>query len=148
MISEQDRVIVSRRVFTATQQELWEAFRNPKALARWWGPSGFTNVFHAYEFRSDGTWDFTMTGPEGTDYRMQHAFVEIEEPTRIVFDHPDSTHGFRMRIDFAGNGHETEMIWNMTFDSAEEAERVRVIVEASNEQNFDRLADYLSEARA
>jgi uncharacterized protein YndB with AHSA1/START domain len=147
MSPENERVITSRRVFAATPQILWEAFRNPEALARWWGPKGFTNEFHAFEFKAGGDWDFTMKGPDGGAYRMRKVFVEIMEPARIVFDHPDSTHGFRMRIEMHGNGNETEMSWRMTFGSAEEAARVRAIVESSNEQNFDRLADYLSEAR-
>ena len=148
MSAVENRVILSRRTFSAMPQDLWEAFRNPEALARWWGPAGFTNVFHEFGFRPGGEWDFTMTGPDGTGYRMRKVFVEIAEPSRIVFDHPDATHGFRMVIEMAGNGHETEMSWRMTFDSAEEGARVRAIVEASNEQNFDRLADYLSAARA
>jgi uncharacterized protein YndB with AHSA1/START domain len=145
---ESDRVIASRRVFAAAPEDLWEAFRNPEALAKWWGPSGFTNVFHEFEFRPGGEWDFTMVGPDVTGYRMRKVFVEITQPTRIVFDHPDATHGFRMVIETARKGSETELSWRMTFDSAEEAARVRTIVETANEQNFDRLADYLSEARA
>ncbi|HEX2613156.1 MAG TPA: SRPBCC domain-containing protein [Fibrobacteria bacterium] len=147
MSAGNDHIIISRRVFTATREAMWEAFRNPKALARWWGPSGFTNVFHAFEFRHGGTWDFTMTGPDGNGYRMQKHFVEIDPPARLVFDHPDATHGFRMFIELAERDEGAEMSWRMAFDSAEEAGRVRNIVVAANEQNFDRLADYLSEAR-
>jgi uncharacterized protein YndB with AHSA1/START domain len=146
--TEEDRVIASHRLFAAARETIWEAFRNPEALARWWGPAGFTNIFHEFDFRRGGTWDFTMTGPDGSAYRMQKIFVEIDPPARLVFDHPDATHGFRMFIELAERGESTEVSWRMTFDSGDEAGRVRAIVEASNEQNFDRLADYLSEARA
>ena len=148
MSPEEERVIRTRRVFAAPREAVWEAFRNPDALARWWGPTGFTNTFHAFEFRSGGTWDFTMNGPDGGSYRMQKVFVEIEAPARLVFDHPDPVHGFRMFVELTARGNGTEMSWRMTFDSAAEAARVRDIVEAANEQNFDRLADYLPEARA
>jgi hypothetical protein len=78
---------------------------------------------------------------------MRKVFVEIVEPGRIVFDHPDPAHGFRMFMDFREVSTGAELTWRMLFDSREEAGRVRTIVEAANEQNFDRLADYLSTAR-
>jgi uncharacterized protein YndB with AHSA1/START domain len=147
MMDTTSREILSRRVFTAARETVWESFRNPEALARWWGPSGFTNVFHAFDFRPGGTWDFTMTGPDGAGYRMSKVFIEITPPMRLVFDHPDATHGFQMFIEITERAEGSEMSWRMVFDSAEEAGRIRSIVEASNEQNFDRLADYLSKPR-
>src|SRR5690606_34590317 len=114
--------------------------------ASWWGPAGFTNEFHAFDFRPGGTWDFTMKAPAGGgDYRMRKAFVEITQHGRIVLDHPDPVHGFRMFIDFRKAPEGTELEWIMRFDSREEAARIREFVLRANEENFDRLMNFLME---
>jgi uncharacterized protein YndB with AHSA1/START domain len=140
------RDIATRRAFKVPPERLWEALIDPGALARWWGPSGFTNVFQAFDPRAGGEWRFIMRGPDGTEYPMRKVFVEVEAPARFVFDHPDPVHGHRLSIHLRAAGEGTEVSWTMRFDSAEEAERVRAFVEPANEQNLDRLADYLSRA--
>lgn len=47
---------------------VFEAFARPELLARWWGPSGFTNTFEVSEFRPEGRWRFTMHGPDGSNH--------------------------------------------------------------------------------
>lgn len=145
MLPQDRRDIRSRRLFKATREALWDAFRDPEKLARWWGPAGFTNSFHVFEFRPGGAWDFTMQGPDGNHYPMHKVFVELTEPARIVLDHPDPVHGFRMSIDFHEAREGTGLEWLMRFDHAEEAARVRPFVETANEQNFDRLEKLLKE---
>lgn len=150
-----DRTIRSSRVFPYPPERIWQAFRDPAALAAWWGPAGFTNDFEEFDFRIGGAWKFTMRGPDGSAYPMHKTFVKIDPNARIVLDHPDPVHGFRMHLHFGrvtektaetGPG-ATEMRWAMVFDHAEEAGKVRPFVEPANEQNFDRLADYLFRAR-
>ena len=46
------------RYFAASPATLFEAIRNPERLVRWWGPLGFTNRFHAFDFQPDGEWRF------------------------------------------------------------------------------------------
>jgi uncharacterized protein YndB with AHSA1/START domain len=147
--------IRSHRVFTFTLDRIWSAFSDPKALAAWWGPAGVTNTFEEFDFRPGGIWRFTMHGPDGTEYPMNHMFAKITDRALIVFDHIDPVHGFRMHVYFApvaenvvGSVTEpypekTEIRWAMVFDFAEEASKVRSFVEAANEQNFDRLTDFL-----
>jgi uncharacterized protein YndB with AHSA1/START domain len=154
-----ERTIRSMRTFPFAVDRIWRAFRDPAALATWWGPAGFTNDFEEFDFRVGGTWKFTMRGPDGSGYPMHKTFVNIDPAARIVLDHPDPVHGFRMHMDFkkitervAGNTGEnrpekTEIRWAMVFDHADEAAKVRPFVEPANEQNFDRLADYLSNVR-
>ncbi|WP_261339709.1 SRPBCC domain-containing protein [Blastopirellula marina] len=71
--------------YSATQ--VLQAFRDISSLARWWGPNGFTTTFHEFDFQPGGDWKFFMHAPDGTDYPNESRFVEIIEPTRIVFDH-------------------------------------------------------------
>lgn len=141
-----NREILSARLFHAPRETLWEAFADPARLAQWWGPAEFTNEFHEFDFRPGGSWRLTMRAPDSAAYSMKKVFVEIVARERIVHDHIDPVHGFRMSVYFRDISGNTELTWRMLFDSAEEAERVRSFILQANEQNFDRLADYLSRA--
>ena len=136
--------IVSARLFDAPRELVFRAFSDPIHLTRWWGPKGFKNTFHEFDFRSGGVWRFVMHGPEGAEYQMTKDFVEVAPPTLIVLRHEQPSHGFRMTMSFVEEGDKTRLTWRMRFDSKEEAERVRRPVTEANEQNFDRLAAHLA----
>ena len=131
--------LVSSRVFAAPREAVFGAFLDPDALARWWGPAGFTNTFHEFDTRPGGRWRFVMRGPDGSEYPLTKEFVEVAAPERIVLRQVDAVHGFVMTMLFALEGSGTRLTWRMRFDSSEEAEKVRTFVLAANEQNFDRL---------
>lgn len=139
-----DREIVSARVLPAPRELVFRAFSDPAVLARWWGPEGFVNTFHEFDFRPGGAWRFAMHGPDGGEYRMEKEFVEIVRPERIVLRHLDPVHGFLMTMSFADAAGGTLVTWRMRFDSGEEAERVRGAVVEANEENLDRLAAVLA----
>jgi uncharacterized protein YndB with AHSA1/START domain len=139
------RTIRSSRVFEASRESLWELFENPEELGVWWGPSGFANTFSEFDFRPGGRWRFVMHGPDGAEYPMDKVFVGIDAPARLVIDHIDAVHGFRMFILFHDVTEGTRLEWIMVFDDADEAAKVRPFVEPANEQNLDRLAARVSD---
>ena len=132
------REIASSRVIDAPRERVFKAFADPTHLARWWGPSGFSNTFEEFDFRPGGTWRLIMHGPDGTDYPNRSVFLDIEEPSRIVFEH-ESPHPFRMTITLADQGGGTRIAWRMLFETAAERDRIAPIAVPANEQNFDRL---------
>lgn len=140
-----DREIVSSRVINAPQEKVFEAFRNPELLARWWGPQGFTNTFHTFDFQPGGTWEFIMHGPDGTDYPNKSVFVDIVEPERVVFDHVCPPI-FRMTIGFEKieQTDKTRFSFRGVFESVEVCEALKSICIPANEQNFDRLEAVLA----
>ena len=142
-----DRTIRTSRTFATTREILWTLFENPEHLEVWWGPSGFTNTFEAFDFRDGGAWRFVMHGPNGAAYPMRKTFVAIRKPEVIILDHEDPVHGFRMFMNFYAAEGGTTLDWNMAFDHAEEAARVRPFVEPANEQNLDRLEQRLKTLR-
>jgi uncharacterized protein YndB with AHSA1/START domain len=72
--------IITSRAFPVSRDELFQAFSDPARLAQWWGPEGFTNTFHEFDFRVGGVWRFTMHGPDGAAYAMDKQFAEIVRP--------------------------------------------------------------------
>lgn len=136
--------LVTTRLLPWARDRVWAAIRDPAELAAWWGPDGFTNVFHAFDFRPGGAWKFTMHGPDGTAYAMDHRFLEIAAPERIAIRHLQPGHDFTLTITLAVSGDRTAIGWRMVFDDPAEAERVRPFVVPANEQNLDRLESRLS----
>ena len=66
---------------------MFEALTDPKHLAQWWGPDGFTTTTSAFDMRPGGVWRFVMHGPDGRDYQNRITFDEIVRPERIVYHH-------------------------------------------------------------
>ena len=138
------RDIVTTRVFPVSSAQAFAAWTDPVQLARWWGPRGFTNVFHQFDLRPGGDWRFTMRGPDGTEYHNHSIFQEIVPAQRLRFDHLGPMHRFAVLTTFAAEAGGTRVSFRMRFDSAEECSRLRPFIAEANEQNFDRLAAVLT----
>lgn len=57
-----------QRLIAASPSEIFAAMSDASRIAKWWGPEGFTNTIHEFEFRPGGKWLLTMHGPDGTNY--------------------------------------------------------------------------------
>jgi uncharacterized protein YndB with AHSA1/START domain len=145
-MSDGDREHVSSVLLDATPEQVYDAYADPAKLARWWGPEGFTNTFHQFEFKPGGRWRFDMHGPNGTSYPNESVFVELVRPERIVFDHVVAPH-FRMTATLTARGKQTELVWRMRFETAEVYRSLQALIAKANEENFDRLGRLLFEGR-
>ena len=135
--------IVSTRVLGAPRDVVFEAFSDPDRLVQWWGPAGFTNTFSEFDLRPGGAWRFVMHGPDGTVYELAKDFVEVVRPERIVLQHLQPMHRFRMTMIFTEQSRGTELTWRMLFEATEDARALERFIGEANEQNFDRLERYL-----
>ena len=135
---ESKREIVSIRVIDAPRDAIFDAWIDPARLARWWGPSGFTNTFHVFEAKPGGRWHFVMHGPDGKDYRNESEFLEIERPNRIVIRHITGPR-FVVTATFAEEAGKTRLRFRQLFDTVAAYENVKSFAVEANEQNFDRL---------
>ena len=73
------------RIYGAPRGLVFKAWTDPKQVARWWGPRGFTNPVCELDVRAGGLIRIDMRGPNGTIYPMKGVFHEIVEPERLVF---------------------------------------------------------------
>jgi uncharacterized protein YndB with AHSA1/START domain len=135
--------IVSIRELDAPRERVFELFRDPVHLVHWWGPNGFTNEFSEFDLRPGGAWRFVMRGPDGAEYQMEKEFIEVS-PEQIVLDHLGPMHRFRMVMTLADLAGRTGLSWRMLFEDAEEGARIEGFIRQANEENFDRLEDYLA----
>jgi uncharacterized protein YndB with AHSA1/START domain len=141
-MSDSDREHVSSVLLDATQEQVWDAYADGAKLARWWGPDGFTNTFHQFEFEPGGRWRFDMHGPNGVSSPNESVFVELARPERIVLDHVVSPL-FRMTVTLTARGRQTELVWRMRFETAEVYRSLQALIAKANEENFDRLGRLL-----
>ncbi len=79
------RVLVITRVFDAPRNLVFKAWTDPKRVAKWWGPKGFTNPVCELDARPGGAIRIDMRGPDGTVYKMKGLFHENAPSERIVF---------------------------------------------------------------
>ena len=79
------RAIVGVREFDAPRDLVFAAFTDPKHLAQWWGPNGFTNPLCELDVRPGGAMKIHMRAPNDVVYPMKGIFEEIDEPNRLVF---------------------------------------------------------------
>jgi len=126
------------REIPATPESVFDAIKDPVRLARWWGPDGFKNTFHTFEFRQGGSWLFTMHGPDGTDYPNQSEFLEIVPNSMVRIKHVNLPH-FELSISLEPGPKGTHLSWVGVFENHEFAENARQFLETANEQNLNRL---------
>jgi uncharacterized protein YndB with AHSA1/START domain len=131
------------RLLPFKAQAVYAAFANAPQLARWWGPAGFANEFHHFEFQVGGAWRFDMIGPDGTRYANHNRFVELVADERVVIQH-ESAPRFVLTVELSSRGEQTQLSWLQTFEDAAVAAAVAHIVVPANEQNLDRLTAVLS----
>src|SRR2546428_7132312 len=138
--------LVITRTLNAPRELVWKVWTEPEHVANWWGPPGFTNTIHEMDVRPGGVWDFVMHGPDGMDYRNKSIFVKVEEPELIVFDHM-SVPKFQASVSFIVQGDKTLLSWKMTFESAQQLEKVIKEFGADQglKQNVEKLENYLAE---
>lgn len=139
-----DAALSTERLLSASPREVFAAFEQPDRLARWWGPSGFTNTFEHFELKPGGRWVFVMHGPNGADYANESVFRKVEPDTRIVIEHVVKP-WYRLTVTLTPRGDKTHLSWVQEFESPEVAAKMRPIAGTANEQNLDRLESLLAE---
>ncbi len=80
-----EREIVATRVFDAPRELVFKLWTEPKHVAQWWGPKGFTTPFCKVDLRPDGVFHYCMRSPEGREVWGKGVYREIVKPERIVY---------------------------------------------------------------
>lgn len=135
------------RIYDAPLKAVWDAWTDPKQVAQWWGPRGFTLTTHSKDLRPGGSWTYTMHGPDGVDYPNKTYYLEVERCSKLVYDHggnDDRPALFRVTVLFTEIKGKTKMEMSMTLPTAEAADETRKFIKkAGGDSTWDRLAEYL-----
>ncbi|MFJ8113450.1 SRPBCC domain-containing protein [Streptomyces sp. NPDC096132] len=74
-----------RRVLSAPRPTVFRALTDPRELARWWGPDGFTIPAVESDLRPGGGYRIAMQPPEGELFHLVGEFLEVVAPERLSF---------------------------------------------------------------
>ena len=117
------------RIYDAPVKAVWDAWVDPKQAALWWGPRGFTITTHSKDLRVGGSWDYTMHGPDGTNYPNSTIYHQVQPLKRLVYDHgatKDTPPLFRVEVSFLElSRNQTEMRMIMHFKTPEETKKTK-----------------------
>jgi uncharacterized protein YndB with AHSA1/START domain len=149
--ASEEQELVLTRVFDAPRELVFKVWTDPKHVAQWWGPRGFTNPVCELDLRPGGAILIHMRGPDGIVYPMTGTYQEIVRPERLVFT--------SAALDSNGNPM-FEVLTTVTFavesGKTKQILRARVIkktaqaapylagMEAGWTQSLERLAAYVS----
>jgi hypothetical protein len=134
-----DCQIISTRVFHTPRETVFRAWTEPEHLAKWWGPAGFSNTFHAFDLRPGGTWRFTMHGPDKGNYANECVFLKIERPELLAWNRLSKPIFQVVALFEEVAKNQTRVIFKMLFDNARDCGKVKPFAVEKNEENFDRL---------
>jgi uncharacterized protein YndB with AHSA1/START domain len=149
--STAEREIVISRLFDAPRKMVWEAWTDPKQVALWWGPKGFSTTIERMDVRPGGVWKQVLHGPDGTDYPNESVFVEVVPYERLVYTLSGGRKGASLvRMEktttFEEEAGGTRVTMRAVFPSAlarDQNVREYGSIEGGR-QTLQRLADYLS----
>jgi uncharacterized protein YndB with AHSA1/START domain len=149
--STAEREIVISRLFDAPRKMVWEAWTDPKQVAMWWGPNGFSTTIEQMDVRPGGVWKQVLHGPDGTEYPNESVFVEVVQYERLVYTMSGGRKGapvvqMEKLATFEEEAGGTRVTMRVVFPSAEARDQnVRDYGSIEGgKQTLQRLADYLS----
>ncbi|MEH2105139.1 SRPBCC domain-containing protein [Nostoc sp.] len=154
--AQSEREIVITRIFNAPRELVFQVWTDPKHIAQWWGPKGFTTRVTELDLRPGGKWRYVMIGPDGTEYSAKGVFREIVPLQRIVtsdeFDegfekvvNADLPRGIVMTVIFEDLAGKTKLTLQIMHESVEDRfkhEHMGVI--AGWNSSFDCLDEFLA----
>ena len=133
------------RMFNAPIDLLWQVLTTADYIKDWWGPDGFTNTIRIMEVNEGGKWEFTMHGPDGTDYENVFIYREIIPLKKLVMDHLAAPK-FTISINLFDEGEQTRMEWQNIFETVADFKLAVDTFKADEglKQNLERLAAYIN----
>jgi uncharacterized protein YndB with AHSA1/START domain len=123
------------RTYEATPQQLWDAWTQPRQLARWWGKRGWNadSETIVLDVRPGGTFRVTTVDQAGDEMTSEGTYDEVDPPRRLSFGQTEVT------FEDLGDGR-TEMTFHTTTEASDELfRRMRAGIESA----FGRLEEVL-----
>jgi uncharacterized protein YndB with AHSA1/START domain/pimeloyl-ACP methyl ester carboxylesterase len=147
-----ERELVITRDFAAPRELVFAAWTDPRNVARWWGPKGFTNPRCEVDARPGGALLIHMRSPEGVIVPVRGTFLEVESPTRLVYrtaafedEHGNAQLEVINTVTFEVNGEATRLTLRAEIITATDAVAALLAgMEEGWNQSLDRLTSYVA----
>ncbi len=145
-----EREIIFTRVFDAPPDVVFDVWTDPKHVAQWWSPDGFTTTIQQMDVKPGGEWRLVMHGPDGTDYKNHIVFLEVVRGERLVYKHvPEKGTepvSFQATVTFVEEGGRTKLTMHALFPSTAALRHVikKYKADEGGSQTLGRLRQHLS----
>jgi uncharacterized protein YndB with AHSA1/START domain len=144
-----DRELVLTRLFDAPRELVFDAYTDPKHIAEWWGPNGFSTTVYEMDVRPGGRWRFMMHGPDGKDWPNRIVYREVVRPERLEYEHgsdvDDDPERFQVTVTFTEEEGGTRLTSRLVLPTAEQrAIKVKFGAVELGQQTLDRFAAHLA----
>ncbi len=142
MIQEMKENIITR-IFDAPRSLFFELWKDPKHLANWYGPKGFTTESEM-DFRVSGEWKYTMTSEDGTSFTSKVIYQEIVENKKIVYLEANANVQLLITLTFEDKGSDkTKFNLKMGVTVEQFTEQMFEGAAMGYNSAFDKLEEYL-----
>ena len=150
-----ERTLVTIRVFDAPRERVYKAWTDPKQVARWFPPEGFTAPVCELDVRVGGKIRIDMKGPEGEPFKGQifpgrGVYREVVPNERLAFTMAPEI-GDRvlptvlMTVLFEDQGAKTKLTIHQTLETVEDYEKmVKTGMREGIAESLGKLAGVLS----
>ncbi|MFF4660822.1 SRPBCC domain-containing protein [Streptomyces sp. NPDC001381] len=85
MTNDAGLVLHLRCELPAASAEVFRALTEPRELARWWGPDGFTIPAVESDLRPGGAYRIDMRPPEGALFHLAGEFLDVDPPRLLRY---------------------------------------------------------------
>ena len=143
--TEGEKVVVVRRRFEASPEEVYRAHVDPALVQQWMlGPEGWTMPVCITEPRPGGKIRYEWSNGKGGGFYLTGEFIELDPPRRIVhverMHMPDPTPDNRVETTFTAEGRGTLMVMRMSLpDAATRKAMLATGMEHGMEASYARL---------
>jgi uncharacterized protein YndB with AHSA1/START domain len=72
--------------FDAPIERVWQMWKNPRQLERWWGPPTYPATVVDHDLKPGGSVTYYMTGPDGDQPHGWWQVLAVEAPQRLEFE--------------------------------------------------------------
>jgi uncharacterized protein YndB with AHSA1/START domain len=76
---------IINRSFAAPVEQLFEMWTNPKQVAKWLPPTGFTMEFIRADIRQGGSTFFSMTNGNDITFYVKSEYLKLEKPRELIY---------------------------------------------------------------
>ena len=128
-VSAPERTLVTTRIYDAPREAVYKAWIDPKQLARWFPPEGFTSPRCEIDARPGGVFRVDMKAPAGPPFNGQvfpgpGTFREVVPNERLVFTMEPEFEGQKLpmvltTVRFEDVGTKTRCTVEQTLDTVE-----------------------------
>ena len=138
--------LVITRVLDAPRELVFAAWTDPRHVAQWWGPQGWTTSVCEIDLRPGGAWHFVWRRPDGAEMAMRGVYREVAPPERLVSteswggDWPETLNTLILSEE-DGKTTITQMVLYPSQEARDAA--LGTGMKDGVSRSFDRLAEYL-----